>query len=92
MFSKLFALGFLGLATLLPPLLAAVIAVPTENLSKRNGTPSETGTNNGCYYSFYTDGGGDVVYTNEAGGEYNVVWTDSGDFVAGKGWNPGSAQ
>lgn len=56
----------------------------------RSGTPSSTGTNNGYYYSFWTDGGADVTYTNKAGGEYSVVWSGSGNFVGGKGWNPGA--
>ena len=56
-------------------------------------TSSSTGTNGGYYYSFWTNGAGTVSYTNKAGGEYSVVWSGSaGNFVAGKGWNPGSAQ
>ncbi|KAI0040934.1 glycoside hydrolase family 11 protein [Auriscalpium vulgare] len=60
-------------------------------LTSRAGTPGSTGTNNGYYYSYWTDGGGTVTYTNSAAGEYSVSWTDSGDFTAGKGWNPGSS-
>lgn len=63
----------------------------TQSLAKRL-TESSTGTNNGYYYSFWTDGGGDVTYTNGAGGSYNVEWSDVGNFVAGKGRNPGSSQ
>lgn len=70
---------------------ASVIAVPFELLSERSGTPSSTGTSNGYYYSFWTDGGAAVTYTNGAGGEYSVTWGSGGNFVAGKGWNPGSA-
>jgi endo-1,4-beta-xylanase len=56
-------------------------------------TSSSTGTNGGYYYSFWTDGSGTVSYTNKAGGEYSVVWSgNAGNFVGGKGWNPGSAQ
>ncbi len=36
-----------------------------------------------------TDGGADVTYTNGAAGEYSVAWGNGGNFVAGKGWNPG---
>ncbi|KFZ13881.1 hypothetical protein VF21_00686 [Pseudogymnoascus sp. 05NY08] len=56
-------------------------------------TPSSTGTHDGFYYSFWTDGAGDVTYTNKAGGEYSVTWSgNAGNFVGGKGWNPGSAR
>lgn len=55
-------------------------------------TDSSTGTNNGYYYSFWTDGGGQVTYTNGNAGSYSVNWQNSGNFVGGKGWNPGSAR
>ena len=55
-------------------------------------TPSSTGWSNGYYYSFWTDGGGDVTYTNGAGGSYTVQWRNVGNFVGGKGWNPGSTR
>jgi hypothetical protein len=52
----------------------------------------DTGTNNGYFYSFWTDGGSQVTYTNGAGGSYSVTWQTGGNFVGGKGWNPGSAR
>nr|CDS82491.1 glycoside hydrolase family 11 enzyme [uncultured eukaryote] len=61
-------------------------------LVARAGTPSSTGTHNGFYYSFWTDGAGDITYTNGAGGSYSVTWSGNGNWVGGKGWNPGSAR
>ena len=82
------------------PALAACLAVPAPNtdnevieLARRQLTSSQTGQNGGYYYSFWTDGSGDVTYTNDAGGEYSVKWSgDAGNFVAGKGWQTGSAR
>ncbi|KAF7974936.1 hypothetical protein HWV62_10983 [Athelia sp. TMB] len=78
-------------------LLAAAAAVTgafalPSNITARSGTPSSTGTNNGYYYSFWTDGGAAVTYTNGAAGEYSVTWSGNGNFVGGKGWNPGAAR
>jgi endo-1,4-beta-xylanase len=70
------------------------LATPSNNstLSVRGGTASQTGTNNGYYYSFWTSGSMYVTYSNGNGGAYTVDWDGSGDFTAGKGWNPGSAR
>jgi len=72
--------------------LASPFAGNATELLARSGTASSTGTNGGFYYSFWTDGGAAVTYTNDAGGEYSVTWSGNGNFVGGKGWNPGSAQ
>ncbi len=42
------------------------------------------------YWQCWTDGGGQVIYTDGGGGNYAVSWTNCGNFVAGKGWKPGS--
>ncbi|PVF91255.1 xylanase [Serendipita vermifera] len=60
-------------------------------LQARAGTPSATGTNNGYYYSWWTDGAATAYYTNGAGGQYTITWSgNKGNLVGGKGWNPGS--
>jgi Glycosyl hydrolases family 11/Cellulose binding domain len=54
-------------------------------------TSNQTGTNNGFYYSYWTSGSGSVTMTLCSGGSYRDQWSSVGDFVNGKGWNPGSS-
>jgi endo-1,4-beta-xylanase len=62
-------------------------------LVARAGTASGTGWSNGYYYSFWTDNAGTVYYTNGAAGQYSVQWSgNNGNWVGGKGWNPGGAR
>ncbi|KAG9587908.1 beta-1,4-xylanase precursor, partial [Aureobasidium melanogenum] len=61
-------------------------------LSKRAGTPSAEGTHNGYFYSWWTDGGGNAQFTLGEGSRYSVQWQNTGNFVGGKGWNPGTGR
>ncbi|CEJ55780.1 Endo-1,4-beta-xylanase A [Penicillium brasilianum] len=72
--------------------IVGAFAVPGDWNKRQTITTSQTGTNNGYYYSFWTNGGGTVDYTNGAGGEYSVTWTNCGDFTSGKGWSTGAAR
>jgi endo-1,4-beta-xylanase len=64
----------------------------TVALLKRANPPNSTGMNNGYYYSFWSDGVGSITWSMGLKGQYNVQWNGVGNFVAGKGWNPGSAR
>jgi len=54
------------------------------------GSPQGNGIHSGYYYSFWSDNSrGSVTYTNLPGGSYSSQWSNVGNWVGGKGWNPG---
>jgi len=53
-------------------------------------TSSQTGTNNGFYYSFWKDNPGTVNFCLQSGGRYTSNWSGINNWVGGKGWQTGS--
>lgn len=59
-------------------------------MSRAAPTPNSEGWHDGYFYSWWSDGQPNAVYTNHAGGQYSVTWSGNGNLVGGKGWNPGT--
>jgi endo-1,4-beta-xylanase len=67
----------------------ALAAVLVPSVAASAISSNQTGTNNGYFYSFWTDGGGSVNMNLGAAGNYSTTWSNAGNFVAGKGWSTG---
>lgn len=85
----------LSLLTLALSTLASAIPLTSSrppSISPR-GTAAASGSSNGFYYTFWTDNpSDDITYLNGADGSYTLSWNNvSGNFLGGKGWNPGTA-
>ena len=72
---------------------AALVCIAGLGMSTANAqciTSSQTGTNNGFYYSFWKDNPGTVNFCLQAGGRYTSNWSGINNWVGGKGWQTGS--
>lgn len=64
----------------------------TSVLEARQVTGNSEGYHNGYFYSWWSDGGGYANYQMGEGSHYTVDWRNTGNFVGGKGWNPGTGR
>src|ERR1700710_179413 len=58
------------------------------------GAKASTGTDHGFFWQNYVSGGSASISFPSAGtypGNFAVTWSNVGDVVTGKGWNPGSS-
>jgi endo-1,4-beta-xylanase len=73
-------------------LAAAAITATVATPANASVCSSQTGTSNGYYYSFWTEGSGSACMTLGSGGNYSTSWSGVGDFVSGVGWSTGAAR
>lgn len=69
-----------------------VLLIITQQSSGQSITSNRTGMNNGFYYSFWNDkNSGSASMLLEPNGKYKTIWSNIGNFTAGKGWATGRA-
>jgi endo-1,4-beta-xylanase len=68
---------------------AAMVALASTTSAAAAVTSDQTGTHDGYFYLFWTDAPGTVSMNLGPGGNYTTLWSNTGHFITGKGWNPG---
>lgn len=75
----------------IPLLLASLLLLASYMSGAQTICSSQTGNNGGFFYTHWTDGGGSACMTLGSSGNYSYSWSNTGNFVGGKGWSTGSS-
>lgn len=70
---------------------AIVFTLFIVNTNAATISSNQTGTD-GLWYTFWKDNQGSVSMDLNGGGSFAVRWTNTGNFVCGKGWGTGSGR
>lgn len=71
--------------------LMLILALSFQQVTAQTICSSQTNNHGGFFYTHWTDGGGSACMTLGSEGNYSYSWSNTGNFVGGKGWSTGSS-